>query len=568
MKDLSTFGIKLSSRRVGDHKALCPLCSDTRKNSTDPCLAVTIEDTGGAVWVCHHCGWSGGYGGKGGDSPPPIKQHKKPVLPDEDALTLDHAHLIFLYDRLISNETIDYFGLYSATRWIGGKEVRCIAYPYWQNGEVFNVKYRSLSKDFAQEKDAKKTLYGIDAILENWETSKTLVIVEGEMDVLAMREAGINAITLPDGASRSAKKDDSSKRFAVFKDYEWMVEAEKVVIATDNDTAGIALRSEIEHRFGKDRCWLVDWPPPHKDANEYLIACGCAKLAEQVAMATPSPIDGLYKPTDYVEQFMALWQGKYARPISTGFDKLDEIYTVMPSTFCLVTGIPNHGKSNFVDQLAVNMMNLHEWKFAIFSPEHSTANHLRRLSEKVVRKPFDSFGGDRMTATEALEAVYKMDNHFYFIEAHENVPDIDWILSKVKVACLRYGINGVIIDPYNEVSMNLHAGAREVDHIRDLIRKCKRFCQHFGVAMWFVAHPVKQHKDENGRYVAPSLYDVSGSADWYNMPDVGLTVYRDFETGEVEIITRKIREHGLYGKIGKRLFSYNQRTCTYVSLEV
>ena len=568
MPELIDYGIKLSARTVGTHKTTCPRCSNQRKNKNDPCLSIRLEPGGGAVWQCHHCDWADGYSGQTGYSPRQEKHYKKPVIPVVEEQVLDHEHICFLHDRLIGNDIIDRFGLYSTTRYLAGEEVRCIAFPYWQDGEVFNVKYRSLDKQFSQEKDAQKTLYGIDAIIEGWDDSKTIVFVEGEMDVLALADAGINAVTLPDGASKSVKNDDGSKRFAVLKDYEWLVNAEKVIIATDADEAGIALRSEIEHRFGKDRCWLVDWPPEYKDANAYLMEYGRKALAEQVARATPSPIDGLYKPTDYIDQFVALWEGKYERPVSTGFDELDEIYSVMPGTFCIVTGIPNHGKSNFVDQLAVNMMNQHGWKFAVFSPEHSTANHLRRLSEKVVRKPFDDFDGGRMTMAEALEAVYKMDDHFYFIEAHENVPDIDWILSKVKVACLRYGVNGVIIDPYNMVSMNLKTGEREVDHIRDLVRKCKRFCQHFGVAMWFVAHPIKGSKDENGSYPPPTLYDISGSADWYNMPDVGLTVYRDFDTGEVQIITRKIREQGLYGHIGKCLFRYDQKACSYKPLKV
>ena len=568
MPELLDYGIRLSARAQGEYKTVCPRCSNDRKNKDDPCLSIKIEADGGAVWTCHHCGFTGGYRGSGGHSPLPAKQYKKPVIPASDDRKLDHDHLVFLHDRLISNETIARFDLYSATRNRRGESVRCIAFPYRQNNEIYNVKYRTLDKQFSQEKDAQKTLFGIDSIAENWEKDKTLVIVEGEMDVLALAEAGINAVTLPDGASRSVKNDDSSKRFSVLKDYEWLVDAEKVIIATDADEAGLALCREIEHRFGKDKCWIVDWPAPHKDANDYLIKYGREALSKQIDTARPSPIEGVYYARNYIEQVIALWEGKYDRPLSTGFDALDEIYTVMPSTFCLVTGIPNHGKSNFLDQIAVNMMKNHDWKFAIFSPEHSVANHIRRLSEKIRRKPFYDLGGDRMTAVEVLQAIDKMDDHFYFIEARDNLADIDWILSKVKVACLRHGINGVVIDPYSETAMDLRSGAREDQHIRQLISKCKSFCRHYGVAMWVVAHPIKQRKDESGVYQPPTLYDVAGAAHWLNMADVGLIVHRDFDSGEVQVITGKIREQGLYGHIGKRVFRYDQKTCSYISLNL
>ena len=256
------------------------------------------------------------------------------------------------------------------------------------------------------------------------------------------------------------------------------------------------------------------------------------------------------------------------RPISTGFAKLDEIYTVMPSTFCLVTGISNHGKSNFVDQIAVNMMKNHGWKFAIFSPDHSSADHIRRLTEKVVRKPFHAFGGARMTRVELTEAMHTLQDHFYFVKSRDNLPDIDWLLSKFKVARLRHRVDGIIIDPYHQIAMNLKSDAREDQHIRDLISKCKSFCRDYRVAMWMVANPTKLRKDDAGVYQPPSLYDVAGTAHWFNMCDVGLVVHRDFEGTEVQIITRKIRERGLYGEIGKRVFNYDKKACSYVPIDL
>ena len=55
------------------------------------------------------------------------------------------------------------------------------------------------------------------------------------------------------------------------------------------------------------------------------------------------------------KEVLNIYDGNIQRPIDTGFSNLDEFYKVMPSTFCVVTGIPNHGKSNFIDQLAVNL---------------------------------------------------------------------------------------------------------------------------------------------------------------------------------------------------------------------
>ncbi|CAH1433890.1 unnamed protein product [Lactuca virosa] len=63
--------------------------------------------------------------------------------------------------------------------------------------ELVSCKYRYISKKFWQESDTEKILYGLDDI----EGASDIIIVEGEMDKLAMEEAGFrNCVSVPDGA--------------------------------------------------------------------------------------------------------------------------------------------------------------------------------------------------------------------------------------------------------------------------------------------------------------------------------------------------------------------------------
>ena len=131
------------------------------------------------------------------------------------------------------------------------------------------------------------------------------------------------------------------------------------------------------------------------------------------------------------------------------------------------------------------------------------------------------------------------------------------ILSKARQSVLKFGIKGLIIDPYNEINSSREGNKREDEHIRDVISKCKKFCRTHEVTIWLVAHPSKLPRKEDGSICVPTMYDVSGSANWNNMSDVGLVVYRDFDTKKTRVITRKIREQGLYGNIGEAFFTYN-----------
>ena len=578
MEALAEHGISLRDYNVGDKKTTCPQCSHTRKNKKDQCLSITLETDGGAVWKCHHCEWSGAIAGDNYRRDVArtqeinrnniVKVFKKPEPPKQTVVS-DGVKTWFA-KRNITEGTIEDYGCYRAEVSFGSAPEPCIAFPYFEDGVLVNVKYRTQDKRFRQEGGTKRTLFGIDKVKQYWEqtSEKVVVFVEGEMDVLALWESGINyATTLPDGAPKQAKFDPNDKRFEALQNCEWLDDAEKVIIATDGDEAGKALALELVHRFGKDRCWTVAWSNlgdvECKDANETLMAHGSEVVAECISNATPHPIDGLYTVSDYKNEVLNIYHGNIQKPVSTGFANLDDIYKVMPSTFCLVTGIPNHGKSNFIDQLAVNLMYKEGWKFAIFSPEHSSANHIRRFAEKVVKKPFDVGPNPRMSEDDVVQAMEFLDNKVHFIETNDSVPTIDWLLGKARAACLRHGVKGIIIDPYNEIDASRDGNKREDEHIRDLISKCKSFCRKHDIVMWMVAHPAKMQRQADGAYPPPSLYDVSGSAHWNNMCDVGLVVHRDFENEETRVITRKIREQGLYGSIGEVFFRYNLITHSY-----
>ena len=199
----------------------------------------------------------------------------------------------------------------------------------------------------AQIPGAEKILYGLDDITGHSE----IIIVEGEMDKLAMMEAGIrNVVSVPDGAPSRVKEGDIPPQE---KEHEVLVPLElsrcririlacndsnmrkhrrharcrrdtarvvcctgeldgisRVLLATDNDEPGQALAEELARRLGRERCWRVRWPQGSdsallgdgarpegylKDANEVLLNAGADALRECVANAEPYPIRGLFR---------------------------------------------------------------------------------------------------------------------------------------------------------------------------------------------------------------------------------------------------------------------------------
>ena len=540
------YGIESLNLRDGSQKTKCPRCQPEHNPRDNP-LSVTVESSQ-ILFNCHHCGFQGGVTDQ---INPRFKSQVSRKTPEPVTyLAAPNAFLDKYFEsRGISRETYEALNIFTNdNQWIG--------FPYnGHNGKCDNIKYRTLDKQFRQTKDGKKSLYNYDSVKE----SSVVVVVEGEMDVLSVYEAGIKYVTsLPDGAPSKASFKEDDKRFEVLQTHP--LQANKIILFCDSDGAGENLKKELLHRYGKDKCWYVKAPDDCKDANDVLVKHGALKLKTLIDGAIPFPVDGLYTAGRYATDVLDLYHGNYDRPITIGFRALDEIYKVMKGTFHVWTGIPNHGKSTFLDQCLIELAKNNNWKFAMFSPEHSTKMHIRRLASMYIGKPFDQGLNGRMSEDELKRAINWVHKHFYFIETREHTPHIDRILDITKAAVQKYGCNGLVIDPYNEVDASRKGSYREDEHIRDFISKCKRFAKMYDITTWVVAHPTKMPKQDSGGYSPPTAYDISGAAHWHNQADAVVTVHRDFQTNTIQVITRKIREQGLYGKIGEAVFVFDDKT--------
>ena len=537
-------GIRLRKFEHGTQKTKCPKCQPHDHNPADNPLSVTINEEG-TVWLCHHCDWRGSYFNNSDKMyRPKKKEYVKPEPPKEN---VNEKMYKYFEKRKISKKTVDFFKVFEENGWYGLQYFNL-------KGELENIKYRNESKNFRQTQGARQILFNYKNVANN----ESIVFVEGEMDVLSLHEIGIDATSLPNGAPKEAKFNDNDARFKALQNCP--LKAKKVILFTDNDQPGKALHKELLHRFGKDVCWFVRYPEGTKDANDILEKYGPEKLRKVIEDAEPYPIDGLYMANDYYSQLQDLYDGNYERPIEIGLKGLDDIYKIMTGTFHTITGIPNHGKSIFLDQILLMLAKNHNWKFAIYSPEHSTQMHVRRLVQMQTRKAFDEGFENRMTKEELNKSLEFINKHFYFIETRDSVPTIETILDVAKSSVFKFGINGLVIDPYNEVDAKRSGNTREDEHIRDFISLCKRFSRVYEVVPWCVAHPTKLPKGNDGSYLPPSAYDISGASHWHNQSDAVLTVHRDFDDNTTSVITRKIREQDLYGKIGEVKFKYSFKT--------
>jgi len=128
---------------------------------------------------------------------------------------------------------------------------------------------------------------------------------------------------------------------------------------------------------------------------------------------------------------------------------------------------------------------------------------------------------------------------------------------------LRYGIRGLLVDPYNELDHRRPGNVSETEYVSQMLTRIKRFAAHHDVHVWFVAHP---RQLQNWRGEPPGLYEISGSAHFVNKCDNGLVVHRNrtdpARASEVRILVQKVRNK-VAGRIGETTLLYDRASGRY-----
>ena len=244
--------------------------------------------------------------------------------------------------------------------------------------------------------------------------------------------------------------------------------------------------------------------------------------------------------------------------VSTGWHSIDDYYKIGVGQLTVVTGMPNSGKSNWLDALAVNLAKDNDYKFVFFSPENLPIHrHLRSLIEKFSHIAY--FKQDNDSLEVSLDWIHE---HFRFIDPMAINRNIDSIIDIIEGIGSK--VDGVIIDPWNEIEHLRPNYMTETEYTGSVLTKIRSMAINLNLHCWIVAHPTKLKK-EKGKYPPPSPYDISGSANWRNKPDNCITVYRDFQTDDVCIHIQKIRFKD-FGKLGSAGLVYDKNTGEYKEL--
>ena len=542
--EFNQYGLK-----EGKTQGVCPLCSHDRqpKNQKAQCASYDWER---GLGTCHNCSTTfqlHTYQRKGASEKEYVRPDQKPTK------ELNSKVVQWFETRGISQKTLTDLRVGEGPEYMPqtGKTENTIWFNYLMGDQLINVKYRDGRKNFKLYKGAEKVFYNINSIVGY----DTCIITEGEMDVLALHEAGIkNAISVPNGATLTNNNLDYLDNCI-----DYFEDKEKVILAVDQDDAGQMLQQELIRRLGAEVCFLVTFEDC-KDANEYLLKYGKEKLAERITKARPVPLENVTTFKDIEDEVTDFVKNGFKPGYQIGLPNFDDIFSTYTGQFITVTGIPSSGKSDFVDQMVVGYNANYGWKTVFASPENApTYLHAHKLMRKT--------WGDMPTRADIGGAKWKevsehVNDNYFFIDMDKY--SLESVLRKGAELVKRKGIKCLVIDPFNKIR-DIDCKTEDVNrYTMEYLTKIEMFCKKYDVLTFIVAHPTKMYKDSNGKIEEPTMYNIKGGGEWYDASYHGILVHRDYDAKTVKAKVLKVKFQNLGENGAEAHFKWEHKSGRFI----
>ena len=533
---------------IGKTQGICPTCSHTRKpeNKKAKCASYDWER---GLGTCHNCNTSfqlHTYKRKGASE----KIYTRPQVEFKPTSTKVEE---WFEQRGITKETLADLRVGEGQEFMPqtGKSENTIQFNYYMGDQLINVKYRDGRKNFKLYKGAEKIFYNINSIIGY----DACVIVEGEMDVLAMHEAGVtNVISVPNGATLNSNNLDYLDNCIDYFD-----DKEKIILAVDADEPGQALRQEFIRRLGAEVCYLVDFDDC-KDANDYLVKYGKSALRHVIDNVRPVPLEGVSTLKDIEDELKDFVKNGFKPGFQIGLKNFDSIFSTYTGQFITVTGVPSSGKSDFVDQMVVGYNQLYGWKTAYASPENQPVYlHAHKLMRKHWQDmpAVGDIGGDKWE-----KVTDHVNDNYFFIDMDKY--NLEAVLRKGAELVKRKGIKCLVLDPFNKIR-DVNAHSDDVNrYTMDYLAKIEAFCKKYDVLTFIVAHPTKMYKGQDGKMEEPTMYNIKGGGEWYDASYHGLLVHRDYEAKTTKVKVLKVKFQNLGENGAESFFTWEPRSGSFV----
>ena len=422
----------------------------------------------------------------------------------------------------------------------GVEMVPAIAYCNYLDGKIINVKFRSVvlnpitgewSKDFAQESPTKPCApYGIDSInpiRPDAGPIRQLIITEGEKDRLTLMSCGFPyVLSIANGAQTNIA--ESHEAFE-----EWIAQVEEIVICGDTDRPGRTMVKALLNAYTA-RAKVVHLSGNRKDISDVYADFGASEVRRIIQEAEDVAAQDIYDLHQHEPDILEVMMGIYDKGYDVGMGmKTDHIFhPTSDGGLIILTGIPNSGKTDFLNCMMAHLMFQRQKRIAFFSFEKPIkAKHVREIARVALGVEDTASMDHTMKESEAREVnsqiINYMTEHMVDFDTKTRLPDSDYIIAMAERDMRKNGLDFLVIDPYVFIDMT-EGGSRatETEKVRLMLTKLQAWSRTRHVWTIVVAHPRIQYKDGHESFPPLDIYSIAGSAQWANLADFLFTVRR------------------------------------------
>ncbi|GFI00139.1 toprim domain-containing protein [uncultured Phocaeicola sp.] len=436
----------------------------------------------------------------------------------------------------------------------------CIAYVNYVDGRPVNAKYRSCSpihspnaeeeqptaysKFWSQDSPTTPCApYNIDCInplLVEEETIPRLIIVEGGKDALVLMEAGYcHVISVPSGAA-----SDLAKCFEAFTS--WLEQVQDIVICGDTDLPGRTLVKRLSDYFGA-RCLFTTLPGGCKDIGDVMKLYGSGVVQSVIEDACACHTTDIITVEQRREEVINVLHGRYDHGYSVGYGPLTDrvFHPTDTGGLMIMTGMPNSGKTDFLNDLTSRIMRDTERFVCYLSFEVPDKDkHIAHLVHLLLGKANTT----AYTDEQLTPYIDFLNTHMIHLDMHEVPPTPGNILHRADLVRRRHPLKYLVIDPYLFVEAQSGKGETETQSIKSMLTRFQSWGRDNHIWVIMVAHPRSLKKiDGRNEMEDINMYTISGSANWANLADFILSITRIDEPGRAftRLDVLKVRDQEL-----------------------
>ena len=415
----------------------------------------------------------------------------------------------------------------------------CIAYVNYVDGRPVNAKYRSCSpiqspspeegqpiaysKFWSQDSPTTPCApYNIDCInplLVEEEIIPRLIIVEGGKDALILMEAGYrHVISVPSGAAT-----DLAKCFEAF--IPWLDQVQDIVICGDSDLPGRTLVKRLSDYFGA-RCLFTILPGGCKDIGDVMKLYGTEVVRTVIDDACACQTPDIITVEQRRKEVIDVLHGKYDHGYSVGYGPLTDriFHPTDTGGLIIMTGMPNSGKTDFLNDLTSRIMRDTERFVCYLSFEVPDKDkHIAHLVHLLLGKANTT----DYTDEQLTPYIDFLNTHMIHLDMHEVPPTPGNILHRADLVRRRQPLKYLVIDPYLFVEAQNGKAETETQSIKSMLTRFQSWGREHHIWVIIVAHPRSLKKiDGKNEMEDINMYTISGSANWANLADFILSITR------------------------------------------